>query len=85
MLSVRLDPETRKLLVQLARKHKVSRSELVRRGLHLLAEQDRTSRETEPFNAIRHLIGRVDGGAKNLSERTGARFRELLSRKRSSR
>ncbi len=85
MLTVRLDPETRKLVAELARKYRVSRSEVVRRGLRLLAEQERHSAASEPFAALRHLIGRVSGGRRDLSEKTGARFRELLSRKRGSR
>ncbi len=81
MLTVRLDAQTRKLVTELSRKYRVSRSEVVRRGLRALAEQERSS-ATEPFVAIRHLIGRVEGGPRDLSERTGARFREALLRKR---
>jgi Arc/MetJ-type ribon-helix-helix transcriptional regulator len=83
-ISVRLDPETRKLVDRLARAERVSRSEIIRRGIYLMAEQRMTAGETRPFEAIKHLIGQVHGGPTNLSERTGERFRELLLEKRKS-
>lgn len=83
-MSVRLDPETRKLIDELARKERVSRSEVIRRGIHLLAEQRIAAGETDLLRAIEHLIGRVRGGPPNLSERTGEKFRELLLQKRGS-
>jgi Arc/MetJ-type ribon-helix-helix transcriptional regulator len=84
-VTVRLDEETRRLLDRLTRGGKLSRSEVVRRGIHLLAEQDPTSAETNPYEAIRHLIGRVHGGRLDLSERTGERFRKAMAEKRDRR
>lgn len=81
-MSVRLDPKTRKLIDRLARTEGVSRSEVVRRGIHLLAEQRTKRGETAPFEAIKHLVGRFRGGPRDLSERTGERFKELLQKKR---
>jgi hypothetical protein len=81
-LSVRLDEETKQLLDRLARSRGLSRSEVVRRGIHLIAHHDPTTRETNPFESIRHLIGRVHGGPPDLSNRTGAGFRQLLSQRR---
>ena len=40
-----------------------------------------TRGETNPFESVKHLIGRAHGGPRDLSERTGDRFRELLARK----
>jgi Arc/MetJ-type ribon-helix-helix transcriptional regulator len=80
-LSVHLDEETKKLLDGLARAEGLSRSEIVRRSIHLLAEQRIARGESTPFDAVKHLIGRASGGPRNLSERTGAQFRELLTRK----
>lgn len=85
VLSVRIDPKTRKLIDHLARTEGVSRSEVVRRGIHLFAEQKTNAGETAPYEAIKHLIGKARGGPRNLSERTGDRFRELLLKKRSGR
>ena len=82
MLSVRLDPETRRLLNRLARERRASRSEIVREGIRLLAERDQGSGSENPYEAIRDLIGTVHGGPSDLSERTGQKFHELLKRKR---
>lgn len=78
-LSVHLDEETKKLLEGLARSEGLSRSEIVRRSIHLLAEQ--RLRGQSPFDSVKHLIGSVRGGPRHLSERTGSQFRELLTRK----
>jgi hypothetical protein len=78
ILSVRLDPETRKLLARLARTRRLSRSEVIRRGIRLLAAQDPATLQSNPYEQLRHLIGRVSGGPPNLSERTGERFRNML-------
>lgn len=85
VLSVRLDPKTRKLIDRIARAERISRSEVVRRGIHLLAEKHAHADSFEPFQAIKHLVGMARGGPRNLSERTGERFRELLLKKRSGR
>jgi hypothetical protein len=81
-LSVRLDEETRRLLTRLARARRLSRSELVRRGIHLLAQNDPNTQEANPYQLLRHLIGRVHGGPPDLSERTGARFRKILTERK---
>jgi Arc/MetJ-type ribon-helix-helix transcriptional regulator len=78
-LSVRLDEETRRLIDRLARARRLSRSELVRRGIRLLAEHDPHTQEANPYASIRHLVGRVRGGPPDLSEQTGARFRKILA------
>jgi Arc/MetJ-type ribon-helix-helix transcriptional regulator len=79
--TVRLDDETEALLERLAQSEGLSRAEIVRRSIRLLAEQRMTRGETTPFDTLKHLIGRTRGGPPDLSERTGSRFRELLVRK----
>jgi hypothetical protein len=68
-LSVRLDEETRKLLERLARAQRLSRSEVVRRGIHMLAENELATVESDPYGTIHHLIGKVRGGQGDLSEK----------------
>ncbi len=85
MLSVRLDEATRKLLDRLARTQKVSRSEVVRRAIHSLSQDDPAAGEANPYADIRHLIGKVRGGPGDLSEQTGKRFREALRAKQDRR
>jgi len=81
-LTVRLDDETRDLLEKLARSSGAARSEVVRRAIRLLAQQEPATAEADPYREVRHLIGTVRGGPPNLSQRTGDRFRELLQKKR---
>ena len=81
-ISVRLKPETRKLLDRMARSERVSRSELVRRSIEALARQQNDAADGHPYETVKDLIGRARGGRSDLSERTGARFRDLLSRKK---
>ena len=80
-LTVRLDEETRKLLERLVRTQRLSRSEVVRRGIHILAEHEGGAVETDPYKTIQHLIG-VRGGQRDLSVRTDERFRRALTEKR---
>jgi Arc/MetJ-type ribon-helix-helix transcriptional regulator len=75
--SVRLDPETERALAQLARSRSVSKSEVVRQAIELLASQERQA----PFDRVADLIGSVRGGPPDLSEDTGTRFRQLLEKR----
>ncbi len=80
--SVRLDPETERLLARLARKRSQSKSDVIREAIVSLSRQDVAVAEDETvLESISDLIGCVDGGPSNLSERTGERFRELLTGK----
>lgn len=82
--SVRLDPETERLLARLARKRSQSKSDVIREAIETLARQEvAVPEEGSVFESISDLIGCVDGGPPNLSERTGEKFRELLSKRRS--
>ncbi|MBV8203310.1 MAG: CopG family transcriptional regulator [Acidobacteria bacterium] len=73
--SVRLDPETKRTLEQLARRRSASKSEVLRQAIELLAAQDQAA----PFDRVADLIGSIRGGPPNLSEQTGKRFRQLLA------
>jgi len=84
-VTVRLDKKTEELLDRLSRSEGLSRSEVIRRSIRLLAEQNMKAGETSPYEAIKHLIGSVRGGPRNLSERTGDRFYEIVSEKARSR
>ena len=81
-VTVRLDEETKRLLQRLARERRVSRSEVVRHAIRVLAAEELKADQAEPYQAIRQLIGKVRGGPADLSERTGLRFREALRKRR---
>ncbi|MGH9367463.1 MAG: type II toxin-antitoxin system VapB family antitoxin [Thermoanaerobaculia bacterium] len=77
--SVRMDPETERLLESLARERGSTKSEVVREALRLAARKQRRPRRSErPYDAFRGIVGSVRGGPPDLSERTGQRFRQLL-------
>jgi len=82
--SVRLDPKTESLVRRLARKRGQTKSEVIREALVALArsEEGREGGGTL-YDAIAHVVGSVKGGPRDLSERTGEKFRaRLLARKR---
>jgi hypothetical protein len=81
-LSVRLDEKTKRLLTRLARSHRLSQSEVVRRAIHKMAQEDPATEEVNVYEKIKHLIGSVRGGPPDLSERGGDSLREILLKKK---
>lgn len=85
-LSVRLDPGTEKLVERLARQRGQTKSEVIRDALRNLAEPDKgADGKKRPYDLVAHLIGCVDSGGANLSERTGEKFAKLLREKADAR
>ena len=82
--SVRLDPNTERLVRRLARERAQTKSEVIREALVALARnEDRTRRRKTLYDSIAHVVGSVKGLPPDLSERTGEKFRALLlARKR---
>ena len=77
--TVRLDPETESLVTRLARKSGRTKSQVIRDAIRNLARSEAATESAEgPYEAIAHLIGCASGGPKDLSERTGEKFRKLL-------
>ena len=81
-LTLRLDPKTRQRIARLARRQRLSTSEVVRQAIAAWA--DRQEPVTSPYDAMRDLIGVVRGGNPKRSEQTGRRFTALLKKRRSS-
>ena len=81
--SVRLDRKTEKLLEKLARSRSQSKSEVIREAIEVLAAEARRAGEGNFLETVSDLVGCVHGGPEDLSEHTGKRFRELLTRKSS--
>ena len=80
--SVRLDSETERLLEELARENGSSKSEAIRVAIRLAASTRRRARRSRsPYNAFRGAIGVARGGPRDLSERTGEKFRRMLAEK----
>jgi Ribbon-helix-helix protein, copG family len=79
-ISVRLDDDTRRLLTRLARSHRLSQSEVVRRAIRRLANSD-SSEDINVYERIKHLIGIGHSGRSDLSQQTGENFRQMLLKK----
>ena len=82
VITVRLDEQMREVLDQIARSKGISRSEVIRQGIELVAHEEGLDRNPTPIIAkIDHLVGSVRSGG-TLSERTGDRFREIARKRR---
>lgn len=80
-LSIRVDPETAAFLECAARQTGRTKSELVRQALEALRNQE-AQPVMRPAAAMTGLIGCWDSGGMRLSERTGARFAQMLQKQR---
>jgi len=84
-LSVRLDPNTERLLERLSQTHRVPQSEIVRRAIRQFAEHDSATEDVDVYGRIKHLIGSGRSGRSDLSQNTGEHFRKILLQKRKQR
>lgn len=85
-LSVRLDAKTERLVENLAKKRGKTKSEVIRDALGVLAEHEKgMDGKKRPYDLIAHLIGCVDSGEANLSDKTGEKFAKLLREKANAR
>lgn len=86
-VSVRLDAKTEGMVKRLARQRRQTKSEVIREAIKALAgnNKDGEARPLRPYEAIAHLIGCARGGPRDLSERTGEKFRKLLVDRRRQR
>ena len=78
-LTLRLDPKTRQRIARLARRKRLSTSEVIRQAIAAWA--DRQEPVASPYEAMMDLIGIVRGGNPKRSEQTGRRFAALLKRR----
>ena len=76
-----LDKDTVARIARLARRQRLSTSEVIRQAIAAWA--DRQEPVTSPYDAMRDLIGVVRGGNPKRSEQTGRRFTALLKKRRS--
>jgi hypothetical protein len=81
-LSIRVDSETERLLLRLARKKGLTKSQVVREAIGSLAKWSQEAEKGQrPYDIIEDLIGCVKGGPIDLSVKTGQGFRRILQRK----
>ena len=81
MISVRVSDQTRREVARLARASGRTESALVREAI-----EDYVGRApaAAPYEALRDVIGMVEGGPSDLSLRTGEKFRALLVARRAT-
>jgi Arc/MetJ-type ribon-helix-helix transcriptional regulator len=79
-VTLRLDEKTRQRIARLARRKRLSTSEVIRQAIAAWA--DRQEPVSSPYEAMKDLIGVVRGGNPKRSEQTGRRFAALLTRRR---
>ena len=85
-LSVRLNEKTRRRLSRAARDRRVSQSEIVRQAIDAFLDSGAASEGVSVYDKMKHLIGSVNGGPPDLSERHSEYFYEyLLDKKRKGR
>jgi hypothetical protein len=82
-LTLRLDGKTRQRIARLARRKRLTTSEVVRQAIAAWA--DREEPVTSPYEAMKDLIGIVKGGNPKRSEQTGRSLTSLLKRRGSRR
>ena len=84
--SVRLEPKTERLLERLAKKKSQTRSQVIREAIETLAERESESGQNEnAYEQIQDLVGCVSGGPKDLSTKTGRRFKDAVKKKHEKR
>ncbi|WP_447977321.1 ribbon-helix-helix protein, CopG family [Candidatus Nitrospira bockiana] len=82
-MSVRLDAKTEQLVERLAKKTGQTKSEVIREAIGNLMQQKKDQNGTvPPYDKVSDLIGCIHGGPRDLSIRTGEKFRRRLLEKR---
>jgi Arc/MetJ-type ribon-helix-helix transcriptional regulator len=77
-ISVRISGDEERAVRRYARQQRSSVSDVIRDAVRLLVDQPEKDR---PYDDIADLIGSVSGLPADLSERTGARFAEIVQEK----
>lgn len=75
-LTLRLDEKTRRQIARIARRKRLSTSEVVRQAIEAWAERQEPL--AAPFELASDLLGVVRGGKATRSAQTGRRFAKLL-------
>jgi hypothetical protein len=81
-ITVRLDVRTEREMARLAKSLRTTKSGVVRAAIRALAERSATRERSQSiYDEISDLVGCVEKGPADLSERTGERFRRILTGK----
>jgi Arc/MetJ-type ribon-helix-helix transcriptional regulator len=80
-VTLRLDQRTRERIARIARRKRVSASEVIRQAIDAWTEREDAS--GAPYESVADLIGVVHGKNPRRSTATGRQFTELLKGRRS--
>jgi Arc/MetJ-type ribon-helix-helix transcriptional regulator len=81
-VTLRLDKHTRERVAQIARRKRVSTSEVIRQAIESWIKIHEDAAAATPYRDAADLIGVVHGGNPKRSTRTGAQFKQLLKKTR---
>ena len=82
VLTIRIDAGTQRAIERLARKNRMSKSEVVREALRRFASEPPPTKQASAYASVADLIGSYHSGDGGLSLRTGSRLREALKKRR---
>ncbi len=80
LLTLRLDKKRRQRITQIARRRRVSTSQMIRTAIDALIEREEAA--ATPYEKMADLIGVVRSADPTLSTNTGRKFAELLKKRR---
>ncbi len=80
-ITVRMDPDTEKLLNRLAKTKRTNKSRVVREAIHFLAERQKKVQRVSAYDLVKDLIGVIDTGGLNLSQDTHKKVSSLIRKK----
>ena len=79
-LTLRLEKKTRERIARIARRKRISTSEVIRQAIEAWVERQEPI--AAPYEAMADLLGVVSGGKPERSTDTGRSFREVLKSRR---
>lgn len=77
-LTVRMSPETERALNRLAKRRKLSRSDVVREAIARYEEAQHEAPSEGPYEAWADVLGVVNLGVRDAGRTTGDQFADLL-------
>lgn len=84
-LTVRLSPKTERALSALAKRRRLSRSDVVREAIERYGSADSETADARPYHAWLDVLGVVALGARDVRRTTGQQFTAMVTDKRRAR
>jgi predicted transcriptional regulator len=78
-LTVRLNPKTERALDALAKRRRLSRSDVVREAIEQYGAGDANDAGTRPYDAWLDVIGVIALGVRDTTRTTGEQFTDIVS------